>query len=252
MSMLFVQVYCILLSLLDQQYLQIGNEILELYQIIMGGIMKKIVGLRIVWIVLSLSLLVPAAYSDSPLTSTDFYQAYMDVPVVARYVESEMNEDIFNILHSDEYMVDVKVAIINAMGWTFEGQDNAAVYMYFYFDVSGLDVVAPDDMSGEELLCLAYMVSMDDYFSMNAITKGGAGVLGMSGPELAIAAAERVPDDFTVRLISALILSQDAFDYDWGEVFSIVDFVMKEDLVHNMREEAIDIILDYIGLYSGY
>jgi hypothetical protein len=207
---------------------------------------------RTVWIPLSLALLTSAVYADSPLTSTDFYQAYLDVPVVAASVESKMNEDIFNVLHSDEYEVDVKVAIINAMGWTFEGQDNAAVYMYFYMDVSGLDAVAPDDMSGEELLCLAYMVSMDDYFSMSPISPSGSGVFGMSGVELAGAAAERTPDDFTVRLISALIISQKAMDHDWGKVYEVVDFVMEEALVRNMREEAVDIILDYIGLYSGY
>lgn len=205
-------------------------------------------------LILSMALmtLVTGTFADSPLTSTDFYQVYLDVPVVAAYVESEMNEDIFNVLHSNEYELDVKVAVINAMGWTFEGQENAAVYMYFYFNVSGLDVVAPDDMTGEELLCLAYMVSMDDYFNMSPIEPGGAGVLGMSGIELAEVAAERTPDDFTVRFISALILSQDAMHIDWSEVFGIVDFVMKEALVRNMRDEAIDIILDYIGLYSGY
>ena len=208
--------------------------------------------LQRILIVPSLAILASVAFADSPLTSTDFYQAYLDVPVVADHVEAEMNEDIFNILHSDEYEVDVKVAIINAMGWTFEGQDNAAVYMYFYIDTSGLDVVAPDDMSGEELLCLAYMVSMDDYFSMSPISPGGSGVFGMSGVELAEAAAERTPDDFTVRLISALILSQKAMDSDWGKIYEVVDFVMKEALVRNMRDEAIDIILDYIGLYSGY
>ncbi|RKZ02994.1 hypothetical protein DRQ25_18135 [Candidatus Fermentibacteria bacterium] len=209
-------------------------------------------GLSRLMLSIALMTLVTGTFADSPLTSTDFYQAYLDVPVVADHVEAEMNEDIFNILHSDEYEVDVKVAIINAMGWTFEGQDNAAVYMYFYIDTSGLDVVAPDDMSGEELLCLAYMVSMDDYFSMSPISPGGSGVFGMSGVELAEAAAERTPDDFTVRLISALILSQKIMDHDWGKVFEVVDFVMKEALDHNMRDEAIDIILDYIGLYSGY
>jgi len=163
-------------------------------------------GLSRLMLSIALMTLVTGTFADSPLTSTDFYQAYLDVPVVADHVEAEMNEDIFNILHSDEYEVDVKVAIINAMGWTFEGQDNAAVYMYFYIDASGLDVVAPDDMSGEEMLCLAYMVSMDDYFSMSPISPGGSGVFGMSGVELAEAAAERTPDDFTVRLISALTI----------------------------------------------
>lgn len=207
---------------------------------------------RTAWIQLSLALLTSAVYADSPLTSTDFYHAYLDVPVVAAYVESTMNEEIFNVLHSNEYELDVKVAVINAMGWTFEGQENAAVYMYFYIDASGLDAVAPDDMSGEELLCLAYMVSMDDYFSMSPISPGGSGVFGMSGVELAEVAADRVPDDFTVRLISALILAQEAMDSDWGKVYEVVDFVMEEALVRNMRKAAIDNIMDYIGLYYDY
>ncbi len=38
----------------------------------------------------------------------------------------------------------------------------------------------------------------------------------------------------------------------WSTVFEVVDFVMREALVRNMRVEAIDIIVDYIGLYSGY
>jgi len=193
-----------------------------------------------------------AVSADSPLTSTPFYEAYMDLPVVADHVESRMDSEIYEILLSDEYELDVKVAVINAMGWTFEGQFNSDVFMELYMAERGKDVYETEDLSGEELLLLAYMVSMDDYFSMSPIEKGAPGVLGMSGVELAEAAAERVPNDFTVRFISALILSQEALDYDWGRVFMVMDFVMKEALVRNMRDEAIDIIMDYIGIYYEY
>jgi len=203
---------------------------------------------------LIIAVLTSVAYADSPLTSTDFYEAYLDVPVVAENVQSRMNEEIYDILQSDEYEIDVKVAVINAMGWNFSGQNNASTYMEFYQAEAGPEIseISLDYMSGEELLLLAYMVSMDDYFSMSPIEEKGAGVLGMTGVELAQAAAERVPDDFTVRLISALILSQDAMHNDWSEVFGIVDFVMKEALIRSMREEAIDNIMDYVGLYYGY
>ncbi len=200
----------------------------------------------------SLAILASVAFADSPLTSTDFYHSYMDCPVVAENLEMRMNEEIYDILLSDEYELDVKVAVINGMGWRLEGQNNAEVFIEFYMADMEKAVIEADDMSGEELLLLAYLVSMDDYFSMGPIEPGGPGVLGMSGVELAEVAEERTPDDFTVRLISALILSQEAMDYDWGKVFEVVDFVMKEALVRNMRDEAIDIILDYIGLYYGY
>jgi hypothetical protein len=124
--------------------------------------------------------------------------------------------------------------------------------MDFYMADHDKAVVDSDYMSGEELIMLAYLVSMDDYFSMSPIDAGAEGVLGMTGVELAHEAADRVPDDFTVRMMSALILAQEAMDYDWGYVFEICDFVMKEALVRNMRDGAIDIIMDYIGLYQGY
>ncbi|MCK5132219.1 MAG: hypothetical protein KAR40_08735 [Candidatus Sabulitectum sp.] len=61
------------------------------------------------------------ASTDSPLTSTHFYEAYLDVPAVGEHVACRMIEEI-----------DVKVAVINAMGWNFSGQDNAATYIEFY------------------------------------------------------------------------------------------------------------------------
>jgi hypothetical protein len=206
---------------------------------------------KFAWLLVPL-LTVSVVSADSPLTSTTFHEAYSDLPEVADHVGAPMDREIYEMLRSDEYPLDVKVAIINAMGWNFDGQSNAETFMEYYMADEGKAVVDTDYMSDEDLLMLAYMVSMDDYFNMSPIEPGAEGVLGMSGVELAEAAAERVPDDFTVRMISALILAQEAMDYDWGQVFSIVDFVMKEALVRNMREEAIDIIMNYIGLYYGY
>ncbi|OPL19311.1 MAG: hypothetical protein AVO35_11230 [Candidatus Aegiribacteria sp. MLS_C] len=193
-----------------------------------------------------------AAYADSPLTSTPFHEAYMDLPVINRHVGSVMNRDIYGILRSEEYPIHVKAALINAMGWDFGGQSNAALFMFYFMEDTGLDAVVPEDMTGEELLLLAYMVSMDDYFTMSPIETDGEGVLGMSGADLARLAAERVPEDFTVRLISALILSQEAMGHDWGKVFELCDSVMREDLDRNMRGDAIGIIMDYISLYYDY
>lgn len=202
--------------------------------------------------VILFAMFASAAYADSPLTSTPFHEAYMDVPVINRNVGSVMNRDIYDILRSEEYPIDVKAALVNAMGWNFGGQSNAAVYMFYFMEDTGLDAVMPEDMTGEELLLLAYMVSMDDYFTMSPMDTYGEGVLGMSGVELAILAAERLPEDFTVRMISALVLAQEAMGHDWGQVFELCDSVLREDLDRNMRREAINIIMDYIGLYYEY
>ena len=204
------------------------------------------------YLLLAVLIMSTIASADSPLTSTPFHEAYTELPEVAGAVEAGMSREIYDLLMSDQYPLDVKMAVINAMGWTFEGQDNAARFMEYYMADHEKVVVYEDYMSGEELALLAYMVSMDDYFSMGPIEPGAEGVLGMTGVDLAHAAAARAPEDFTVRMISALILAQEAMDYDWGYVFEVVDFVMKEAQERNMREEAIDIIMDYIGLYSEY
>ena len=55
-------------------------------------------------------LMASASTADSPLTSTPFHEAYMDLPVVADAVEAGMSREIYEVLMSDQYPLDVKVA----------------------------------------------------------------------------------------------------------------------------------------------
>ena len=65
-----------------------------------------------------------ASWADSPLTSTHFADAYSDHPMVQMACE-EMQYDIsttlLNFLANKNEPVDVRLAVVNKIGWNFDG-----------------------------------------------------------------------------------------------------------------------------------
>ncbi|MCF6150568.1 MAG: hypothetical protein E3K37_18215 [Candidatus Kuenenia sp.] len=92
--------------------------------------MKKIY--IFVFIVNTLLLCHTITLADSPLTSTEFYEAYMDVKMVQRaHLQNVMGIEIAEFLSSPDNPIDEKAAVINALSWKFEGNNNAEFYMYY-------------------------------------------------------------------------------------------------------------------------
>jgi hypothetical protein len=62
-------------------------------------------------------------FADSPLTSTDFYKAYMDVPIVQEALNSKgkMSNEMMEYIVIDTNPLEIKLAIINAIGWEHKG-----------------------------------------------------------------------------------------------------------------------------------
>ena len=54
-------------------------------------------------------------FADSPLTSTDFYKAYMDVPLVQKALNSKgkITNEIMLFINSDTNPLEIKLAITN-------------------------------------------------------------------------------------------------------------------------------------------
>ena len=73
------------------------------------------------WILILAAMLLfcKAGYADSPLTSTDFYLAYLDVPIVKAAADhpNVLTEEMMAFLHDDANPLDVRMALINAVGW---------------------------------------------------------------------------------------------------------------------------------------
>ena len=70
-------------------------------------------------------------YADSPLTSTDFYKAYLDVPMVleAMHSNGQVTNGMMEFMIDDTNSLDVKLAIINAIGWQNKGLLLSEMYL---------------------------------------------------------------------------------------------------------------------------
>ena len=70
-----------------------------------------------------------AAWADSPLTSTNFSQAYDTHPMVEMAAGIEPGDfiptTILNFLCDKDSPIDVRLAVINKLGWKFEGNNMA-------------------------------------------------------------------------------------------------------------------------------
>ena len=79
--------------------------------------MKKI------FLILLLTLTFNSAFADSPLTSTSFYNAYMDIPLVNKTSKSKgiLTDEVFEYLNSKN-SIDKKTALINALKWNIKGK----------------------------------------------------------------------------------------------------------------------------------
>jgi hypothetical protein len=189
--------------------------------------------------------IVPARiHADSPITSTQFHQAYMDIELVREAKTSgSMNKRIFDYLSSPTNPIDVKAAIINALGWKFEGKDNSKLFLKFLSEKHRI-IFEPHNintglMNADEIFCIGYLEAMDDYFH----------------PEKAIQflemAKEKRGDSFTVSIILAIARAQNAMASNWCTVWKLTESVLNDNsLKQDLREEAKKIIIDYMILYK--
>ena len=194
------------------------------------------------------------AMADSPLTSTPFYEAYQDIPQVNNAQGTAMNDWIFEFLTDSNKPLDQKVAVINAMEWNFNGMTNGRKF---------IDLLAEKlkkkpgklkikHLTAHELLCLGYMLAMDDYFDLGPAAKKGGQLETAPALKLLGKAAAMEPDDFTVQIIFALAKAQNVSAKNWCNIFMLVQNVAASGLTPNMRKDAVDIIMDYIGIYREY
>ncbi|PSF35568.1 hypothetical protein C7H19_16305 [Aphanothece hegewaldii CCALA 016] len=198
----------------------------------------------------------PMAKADSPLTSTDFSQAYQDVELVNLAAKKQLTPPLMAALSDPMIKNDIRAAIINALGWSIEGQSNAAIYLDYLAkryqqNRSNLKI---ETLTTEELFALGYLLAMDDYFTLKAL--GGTGEIEQADAlTLVSTAAARQPNDFTIALIYKLVQSQVYLaDFaQWCEIYKMVSTVVKNfPPERNLRPEAVGIIMDYIQGYQEY
>jgi len=181
------------------------------------------------------------SFADSPITSTPFYEAYLDYDIVAKAHESGvMDEEFANYLHSKKNPIDVKAAVINALSWDFNGKNNADIYcsLIFYKTIKEIKNVK---LSGDDIFCIGYLLVIDNYFE----PERGIPILNK--------AAKKLKSSYTVAMINALAEAQKAMGSDWCEVWDLIEDVIEDkNLEQDMKEGAVEIILDYMRGYEEY
>ncbi len=188
-----------------------------------------------------------AAWADSPLTSTHFADAYSDHPMV-QMASQEMQYDIpttlLNFLANKNEPVDVRLAVINKIGWNFDGTTVGAQleqYLMGRYNVK-TEKKLVKKLDAGTLAVFAYARAMSNYFDVTA-----ASALAQQ------AVKKNKNKSFSVALISALIDAQVYLDNDWSMIYKAVADVLHDGSLHlDMRQEAIDSIMEYINLYSEY
>jgi len=185
------------------------------------------------------------ASADSPLTSTEFYKAYEKLPIiqVAGNSNGLLTKELIKYLADKDNPTDVKIALINRLGWNIKGKKNASILIKYLKSKYSFNTTAElkADLSASDLICIAYLKSMDNYFDTKE--------------ELIFASAAQViePESYTINIIRSLIKAQDYVYKSYCQVFKIVDEVRSDEkLTIDFKKEASDIIFEYIDGYKKY
>lgn len=198
-------------------------------------------------------------YADSPLTSTDFYRAYLDIPVVKKAADNpgKLTKDMMEYLYDDKNPLDIRIALINALGWCIDGLSTMKDYVEYCFDLNNdkVDFVYLEDEEAqvksnfviehatcEQLAILVYLQAMSNYFDTQ--NNYAFWEYAMQTPLM---------NKQSFMLPMGLVLAQTALDMgDWGNIYPAMNFYLFSPEIKDVRPEAIEIVMDYINEYKEY
>ncbi|MCC6701824.1 MAG: hypothetical protein IT221_09885 [Fluviicola sp.] len=188
-------------------------------------------------------LAITLAKADSPLTSTPFGEMFDDEEIVKFALESngEINARIMDYLGQEANPICLKLAVINALGWQFEGKNNHQEFLNYLTKTKKLKNIKAvlKKGSSHDIICLAYLKAMDNYFDVKEASKWSK------------IAQKKEPYSYSLHLVAALIQAQEAFDTDWCKVYQLTDAVRQnQSLEIDMRDQAYTMIFEYMDLYK--
>lgn len=201
-------------------------------------------------IILSMCLLLVGSltvFADSPLTSTDFANAYSNEVIVikASNTNGVLTNELMDYLTNQKNPLDVKMALINKLGWNFDGKNNAEIFMnylkvkYKYDDMEKFLKKGKKD----DLLSMVYLKAMDNYFEVDDAIMMGEKAL------------KKNKKSRTANIIVSLIKAQKAMDNGdkWCEVYQMTNGVREnKKLKNDIKQGALDIIYEYMDGYQEY
>ncbi len=184
-----------------------------------------------------------ATFADSPLTSTDFSEAYSNEKIIAAAAQSNgvLTDELMEFLVNKKNKIDLKMAVVNKLGWDTNGKNNSEKFLDFVLQKHKYADKETFLKKGkaEDLLTMAYLKALDNYFDVTEAT------------EIAEIALNKKSKSRTFNLIAGLIKAQKAMDSNWCEVYQITDRIRQNSkLKTDLKPEAIKIIYDYMDIYK--
>lgn len=200
--------------------------------------------IRLITFFILCSLLVTSTVkADSPLTSTYFAANYPEYPIIEKSVlDRSFNDEVAAFLLDTKHPIDAKAALINAIGWNYDATHNAEIFRGHLAKKHGTTTAGLQltSLSSDELLCLGYIMAMDDYFNVD----DAINVLEM--------AKNKKSESFTINIILALVKSQKIMDADYCQVWTLTaDVLNDKSLKRDMKRVSIQNIVDYNILYKS-
>lgn len=199
--------------------------------------------IKIIGLVLGLLMMVNSLKADSPLTSTYFAASYYDYSIVSQAeVNRGLNDEIAAYLLNEDNPIDVKAAIINGIGWNYDGTNHSELFKEYLAKSKGITTAQLnlDDLTAHQLFCLGYLMGMDNYFvvddAINVLEK----------------AAAKNKTSFTIHLVLNITKAQKAMDTDFCKVWKLTaETLNNKTLKRDMKTAAIQSVVDYMLLYKG-
>jgi hypothetical protein len=197
------------------------------------------------FLILILTLTINSVFADSPLTSTDFHKAYMDVPMVQKAYTSKgiITNEMMEYISDDANPLDIKLAIINAFGWDHNGMMISKMFFMYVMNKKKYQTDFGGEYSAfkwyatrDELICYSYMKALDNYFDV------------VDAFEMAGEALRKYPDSFAVNMIYNLIKAQGLTAFGESCYASKLFLTLKDNpkLKMDMRKESMSYIFDYM------
>jgi hypothetical protein len=197
------------------------------------------------FLILIFTFSINSVFADSPLTSSVFYQAYLDMPIVQEAFKSKgkITNEMMEYIDNDANPLDIKLAIINAIGWDHNGLINSKIFFMYVMknkkyktDFSGDYMAFRWYATTDELICYAYMKAMDNYFDV------------VDAFDIASDALKKSPDSFAVNMIYNLIKCQGLTAFGEYCYASKMFLTLKDNpkLKMDMRKESLSYVFEYM------
>ena len=186
-----------------------------------------------------------ASWADSPLNSTDFYEAYSDHPMVVMAGEHGLGDviptELMKFLSDKKAPVDVRLAVVKRLTWFSETNDFRQFENYLIKRYKAKDKwKLQKKLDASTLAVYAYAMAVSNRYDLEEAC------------DLAHQAVEKDKEhSFSVSMACALIDAQVHFYDSWSKIYPTVAAVVNDGtLKRDMRQSAVDIIMEYIGLYE--